>query len=977
MDATSRHAAVQYLAPQPMSFWSLKDDGETFTGCYGATIAFREELVCVMRRLGSHPLPPFGAVLLLLAATRDSWKEIRNDENAINEILEPPALRLDLASRMQFMLDAVSLSEGGAMSTSASKELEVELTDLFAECLAGLDRIHALPRERRHSSVAKAEIVALVCENTKNVHEQISSETIVEALEGRWHAAALDEWATKPSLDPSGSSNLDDASATSEATSMYWRMLEVLRCLRDGFANFDPNRLELRMETGLDQLPAPVALDLPPVVGIKTLLKSLEEDRELEGLARLVRALQAAVYLPRPVAEPVDLPVGGVSDISNRGSLDRLLISELAHDDLTLATRVAMNEALYYRREIPPRTPSHDRLILLDCGIRLWGIPRVFASAVGLALVANADRRAAPRVFRAERTSAVAVDFETKEGLKAHLSSLVTTAHPGAAIPSLMEQVGESSDGVEVVIVTSDDTLADPDFANAPALVDLPETYLITVSRSGQFRLYLMTKRSKKLIREATLSLDDLFAIDGQDSLAATPSLALWDASLDLDLPAIVRVRPFPLLLWHNVAYDRIWSVDDSGNVVDPEFVYTLSTDRRLLRWMAPDKGGLLVADDLPPGKVRWAASRSSADGIHRAVIGPLQKNGLVLIGVNERGELVQRDRLELVSARPKFVTAHQGTILVFSHRSVEGFSSTNGGSLGVKSINGHTVAWSSRFFSTMALGSRQWFAVAFDGSQLVFETLVASKQVLDKMLIAWDGDGIGPIGLLRDGGIHYFGGDSSTITLTERLNRIAHVIAVSRDGARVAVRQEYLNDDQKNVIIDVMNKKTNELSDGRNAVEAPSWRRITQRHYHRRFSGISTWANDSLALTNKNGEIFVMPVYGDDCWLLFNQEMKSIGSAISFNECPAPPNVGYVLRRATWPDGSAAWIDSRGLLHLRSSDPSIPEATIVLSLHKFSGWLSDGRCWGDPYYFVGEPTMTGRDFYEQVLKRFVSRLTC
>ena len=79
--------------------------------------------------------------------------------------------------------------------------------------------------------------------------------------------------------------------------------------------------------------------------------------------------------------------------------MDRLLLSELAHDDLTLAVRIAMNEALYLRRETPPSNPPKHRAVLLDSGIRLWGVPRVFATAVGMALAAAAQRNVRTDVF--------------------------------------------------------------------------------------------------------------------------------------------------------------------------------------------------------------------------------------------------------------------------------------------------------------------------------------------------------------------------------------------------------------------------------------------------------------------------------------------------------------------------------------------------------------------------------------------------
>ena len=139
------------------------------------------------------------------------------------------------------------------------------------------------------------------------------------------------------------------------------------------------------MQTGLDQLLKAAKLELPVVDRARSLLAELDKDPEWRGLARLTRNLMAAVSLPQPVSDHDDLPLGGVSDITNRGQLDRLLLSELAQDDLMFTARMAVNELLYLRRETPPRPHAETRWLLLDSGLRLWGVPRIFATAVALA----------------------------------------------------------------------------------------------------------------------------------------------------------------------------------------------------------------------------------------------------------------------------------------------------------------------------------------------------------------------------------------------------------------------------------------------------------------------------------------------------------------------------------------------------------------------------------------------------------------
>src|SRR5258708_9747749 len=139
----------------------------------------------------------------------------------------------------------------------------------------------------------------------------------------------------------------------------------------------------------------------------------------------------AAIRLPRRLAEPEELAIGGVADITNRGPLDRLLLSELAHDDLTLAVGVALNEALYLRREPPMREPPRTLALLLDSGVRLWGIPRVLATAVALALVARDKQHSEVLVWRAHGKQLQPVDLLSPNGITQHLSAVDTGAHPG------------------------------------------------------------------------------------------------------------------------------------------------------------------------------------------------------------------------------------------------------------------------------------------------------------------------------------------------------------------------------------------------------------------------------------------------------------------------------------------------------------------------------------------------------------------
>src|SRR5262249_46819561 len=173
----------------------------------------------------------------------------------------------------------------------------------------------------------------------------------------------------------------------------------------------DAESLALRLRTGLDALPEEAEANLPPAERARRLIEELSRDPEFGAVGRAARELMAAVRLPRRLAEAEQLAVGGVADISNRGPLDRLLLSELAHDDLTLSARIALNEALYLRREPPMREPPGTLALLLDSGVRLWGVPRVLATALALAFVARDKQHHEILAWRAHGKQLAAVDL--------------------------------------------------------------------------------------------------------------------------------------------------------------------------------------------------------------------------------------------------------------------------------------------------------------------------------------------------------------------------------------------------------------------------------------------------------------------------------------------------------------------------------------------------------------------------------------
>ena len=77
----------------------------------------------------------------------------------------------------------------------------------------------------------------------------------------------------------------------------------------------------------------------------------------------------------------------------------------------------------------------------------------------------------------------------------------------------------------------------------------------------------------------------------------------------------------------------------------------------------------------------------------------------------------------------------------------------------------------------------------------------------------------------------------------------------------------------------------------------------------------------------------------------------------------------------ATWPDGSRVYVDGRGLVHLKSSDPAIPEVSLPLQLNgNTAGWSSCGQSHGPIYYHGLQETVDSIRFY-RLIEDFLNRL--
>lgn len=492
---------LDYFCSPPGYLWEWEDVDGNQTAVWAkdhTTITYRAELEDLLESLADEGLPPLGAVLMVVAAASDFW-----DVETMGHHLQAAVKRMSG--------EELSLSQQAQWSRVASR----------------LRAVHQLPAEMRASGPSRRALLQMVFENAAG---RLPEENAREVLAEFYITPGLGAFQAKP-----------------PGLNGMTRLLRDMAALDQRLAVGATDYLEERL-TRSAEISAPEELEMtlpepeePPPPGPEPdLLDALEaEGGELAQVAGLVRRLGAMLHVPRPVSSQEDLPVGGVSDITNRGDPSRLILTELAWDDMTFAARLAQGEALYMRRESPPAEPPPDRLVLVDTGIFMWGRPRLFALGCALAL---ARQKGLAGCLRATASTFQPAPLTTVEEVRAHLEVLEPAPHPGEALANWAAELPRGGPVREVFLVTHPETLAALQGQEVwKKLCQACALHTIQVCGAGEVRLSRHSLAGARALAGGRIDLDET---------AHKPQLARVLKSAMLEggrLPAFYQHHPWPL----------------------------------------------------------------------------------------------------------------------------------------------------------------------------------------------------------------------------------------------------------------------------------------------------------------------------------------------------------------------------------------------------------------------------------------------
>lgn len=909
---------TEYLTTPSKAFWQWQDEHGVVAWQSGDTIVFRAELVAVFEKMPAEAIPTLSPLLILLAALRPSWRD------GINRIV---------------------------LHRWLTGQLSAESPSHIDRLLAELDRVHHLAEPLGLDSAGRGVLAAMVFERGKVplVTEVSASPTAAGFLSPVRGPTASEGLRTlhRELIDVLRTGLPESVSTPRETFPNSMRMVRDLIALERGLTGLDAAQLQQRLATGFEQDVRPAPVEPPEPGDARGLIDALLDDHELGGVARLAKRLLASVDLPAPLLRYDELPLGGVSDITNRGSLDRLLLSELAYDDLTLSVRVAMNEALYLRREAPPAPPIRRRLVLLDAGLRMWGLPRVYAAAIGLSLAAGATPRVSVTVFRSEGQRLAPVDLSRVEGLKAHLGVVRNDLHPGPALPALVERAQQEDEATDLVVVTSADTYADPRFLEDLGRSGARELFVAVVSRDGTFELRAHTLRGRKTVRKMELALEEILATP------ARPAVPLLDTRGSVPLE-IFRQPAFPLRLSSPIDAERSWYVRDYGAL-------TVTGDGRLLLWTDRRLGARQLAEGLPPGTVQWA-QHFLDNGRAVCVIGRRAQHGMHIVSIDTHmGDAVCVTPLETELPFPRGLCVRAGCVFVFDDNRITVSSLWSGKQraatwLPYRHVFGYEFR--ERVSEEAAAGR---YVVFYDGQNIGFARVPepsangVSLHMETGLPSAWS-----RINFSRNGyTLRRHEGDSVCEGM-HALNAPVQ-LGISRDGLRV-VFGDPSRPHAANLLVDLQHGFALQTGSSVNTVlEQELFSNVRSVSLRHRFMAIGFDADKRLTLIGRAAT--------QQSYFQFEQQYRvlrltppvstftALPLRIDFADYDTAVRPNYNFRIAKFPGGGFALLDARGLLHLKSAKADLPEVAIVLTDGATAGWCTDGNFWGSEYFLGNHPT--------------------
>jgi hypothetical protein len=438
-------------------FWQWEDAGEVIAIPHGPTIIYREHLLTIMESLNPEGTPVFGALLLAIVAT--------NPESE----------------------SALAIAQ-----KTFERDLEKHPSTMISEAFQFLRSLSKIPAQYKTDSLR----IILFQTLFHHCHYKISPHK----------TKRLSRF-----LDPATRSQYP----ITQHEQKSWRSEKDLRTLSLLLTKFPSTQHILNEMAGIPNLHVPKDPILPLDPGLqkpvpeKSLVDQLISKQQTFHIGSLIKYLWGGLNITLHNVVPSAQPLGGISDLTNKGSFDKILLSEFANDDLVFMSRLANNEALYIQREIPPEHNENERILLIDTSLKMWGTPKILSYAIMLAIAKHPKTDINCKAYAVGKTHQ-ALAFESVDEIIQSIQHVSGALSAVAGIESYFEEFPDHKNR-EIILITEESCVHSPDMVRILSEHQTTISYIIFVDAQGRITLQKRQKSGNRILQKISLPLDQFW----------------------------------------------------------------------------------------------------------------------------------------------------------------------------------------------------------------------------------------------------------------------------------------------------------------------------------------------------------------------------------------------------------------------------------------------------------------------------------
>ncbi|MCW3160005.1 hypothetical protein [Chryseobacterium oryctis] len=420
------------------------------------TVAYRSYIIDVLKELKIQGWPPFGSLLLVLYATQDGYLDMNSLFSEIKKNSE-----------------------------------RQELDDMIVEAREFLEKLQSLSHVYK-----KGQNRIILFHTIFNENRACISSDKAELLYRRYLRMPhlIGESANKKAF------SLEVLQKDIRTLALANRKFPTMQSIVDAIRGF----------TKEPELDDEVIEDETTVETDKDFIQELIEESKTFQVGSLIKRIWSGLKIPMRHLSPGEQSIGGISDMTNKGDLHRMLLSEFANEDEVFMSRIANNEALYIQREIPPEENIFERIILIDTSLKNWGTPKVLAFASTIAIVKHPKAHSGCKVFTLGQSS-MPISLDKVEQVVENLNQVSGNLDVSEALENFFQKE-QKEKNLEVFFITNEENLSNQNLQKVIQENRDRLKFVVTTSVNGELNFYKHHNGQRKHIQKIVLPLKELWS---------------------------------------------------------------------------------------------------------------------------------------------------------------------------------------------------------------------------------------------------------------------------------------------------------------------------------------------------------------------------------------------------------------------------------------------------------------------------------